>query len=129
VSPSLHYTQKPIIIRLIAAQEENAALKDRVRLLEQAIRRLQAVGGQPAEDFDDLAHPTSSSSNRFLDSSERTTGSDSGTDGEDDGLDAFGKLSVFDEGASTFHGRYAHTEVRSRFTRLVTCIESYTFFN
>lgn len=86
--------------RLIAAQEENAYLRQRVATLEEALKQMQAHIG---------SSKTAATSTSKDDAAENdTTPPDDDTSGA---LSAFGHLTLGDEGESYYHGQAAQTEV------------------
>lgn len=118
---------KPISRRLIAAQEENVLLRERIKHLELALHSVQedAVAHKTRASSISKSEPlgSSPSNTRELSSFDRSPDSDKespGVDGEDaDPLDALGNLTLGEEGASTFHGTLAHTEVIGTYSSIL----------
>jgi hypothetical protein len=89
---------------LIAAQEENAYLRQKVVTLEEALKQMQSHIGPSKKP----SSPTSSTK----DDNDNDAAEDSPPDDETSGaLSALGHLTLGEEGESYYHGQAAQTEV------------------
>jgi cell division septum initiation protein DivIVA len=97
-----------LYLRLIAAQEENAYLRQRVATLEEALKQMQNHIEPPKKASTSSA---SSSKDELDNDTNGETPPDEDTSGA---LSAFGHLTLGEEGESYYHGQAAQTEVRVR---------------
>jgi len=97
--------------RLIATQEENTLLKERIHLLEDVLKKFRHSSGAGHAGLDDVMSNRNDYDNLQHSGDESEDEEEEGDDPHP--LDALGNLTLRDEGSSTFHGTLAHTEVSS----------------